>query len=447
MSLYGALFTGVSGLNANSSALSVISNNISNVNTTGYKASNTQFSTILSSETDAGSFSSGGVRGTAQQLTSRQGLLQTSESATDLAISGNGFFVVTEETTANPDRTDLLYTRAGSFTQDAEGFLQNPAGYYLQGWRLDSNGNLPTNRNEIQPINLSQLTGTASATTTMDLRANLRASEAVHTPAYSAPQMNSGAATPDFERTLEVFDTQGGAQPVRLALIKSAANEWSYEVIYDGPAANIGGAANNPIATGRVTFGADGTLAAVTDTTSGAPVVSPNGATTITIPWDTPTTGLTNQPISLNFGTLGEPNGITQFDSDSTLISSGVDGALFGGITGVRVDDNGVVTALFDNGVQQPVFKLPVASFQNPNGLSAASGNAYIGTDLSGDVTLLEANIGGAGSVAASSLEASTVDLAEEFTKLITTQRAYSASTKIITTADQMLEEMIRIKR
>ncbi len=435
MSLYGALFTGVSGLTANQSALSVISNNITNVNTTGYKASETQFSTILSSETDAGSFASGGVRGTAQQLTSRQGLLQTSESATDLAISGNGFFVVTETTASNPDRTDLLYTRAGSFTQDADGFLRNPAGYYLQGWRLDEQGNVPANRNTIQPINLNQLTGTASATTSIDLRANLRASETVQA-GYTAGQMNSGAVTPDFERTLEVFDTQGGAQPVRLAFVKSAANTWAYEVIYDGPAANIGGAGNNPIATGTVTFGADGTLATPT-----------TGSANVTIPWDTPSTGLAAQPITLNFGNVGEANGITQFDSASTLISSGVNGALFGGINGVRVNENGVVTALFDNGVQQPVFKLPMATFQNPNGLSAANGNAYIRTDISGDVTLLEANTGGAGSVAASSLESSTVDLAEEFTRLITTQRAYSASTKIITTADQMLEEMIRIKR
>ncbi|MGF1454610.1 MAG: flagellar hook protein FlgE [Alphaproteobacteria bacterium] len=442
MSLYGALFTGVSGLNANSNALSVISNNISNVNTTGYKASDTQFSTILSSETDAGSFSAGGVRGTAQQLNSRQGLLQPAESATDLAISGNGFFVVTEETTTNPDQTDLLYTRAGSFTQDAEGFLRNPAGYYLQGWRLDDAGNLPANRNTIQPINLNQLTGTASATTEMNLRANLRASDPI------------GGT---FERTLEVFDTQGGAQPIRLAMTKTAANTWDFQVSYD-PQNPADVAANldpdtNPFTTGTVVFDEFGTPLSVTSTnlisgtTTSVTTAGQDGTADFEIPWDNATTGLQPQTISLNFGTLGQANGITQFDSDTTLISSGVDGALFGGITGVRVDENGVVTALFDNGVQQPVFKLPIANFQNPNGLSAANGNAYIATDISGDGTLLEANTGGAGAMAAQSLESSTVDLAEEFTKLITTQRAYSASTKIITTADQMLEEMIRIKR
>ncbi len=435
MSLYGALFTGVSGLSAYSSALGVISNNITNVNTNGYKTSNTEFSTILASTTDAGSFSSGGVRGTVEQQATRQGLLQTSDSATDLAISGNGFFAVTEGPNPNPDRTELLYTRAGSFTQDANGFLQNSAGYYLQGWRLDNQGNVPANRNNIEPINLNQLTGTASSTTRIDLRANLSAS-APSVGAYTAGDINAGTTTAEFERTLEVFDTQGGAQPLRLAFVKTAANTWAYEAIYDGPVANIGGAANNPVATGTITFNADGTLA--------TPVA---GTATVTVPWDATATGLAPQAITLNFGSVGEPNGLTQFDSISTLISSGVDGALFGGINGVRVDDEGVVTALFDNGVQRPVFKLPIASFQNPNGLSAANGNAFIRTDISGDVTLLEASLGGAGTVAASSLEASTVDLATEFTQLITTQRAYSASTRIITTADQMLEELIRIRR
>ncbi len=435
MSLYGALFTGVSGLSANGSALSVISNNIANVNTTGYKTSEAEFSTILASSTEAGSFAAGGVRGTAEQLISRQGLLQTSESATDLALSGSGFFVVTEGPESNADKTDLLYTRAGSFTQDANGFLRNSAGYYLQGWRLDDAGALPANRNTIQPINLNQLTGTASATTQVDLRANLQASETA-VAGYVAGQINSGAVTPHFERTLEAFDTQGGAQPIRLAFVKTASNTWSYEAIYDGDAANIGGAVNNPVATGTITFDGDGTL--LTPATGTAP---------ITVPFDTAVTGLAPQTITLNFGTVGEPNGLTQFDSDSTLISSGVNGALFGGISGVTVDDNGVVTALFDNGVQRPVFQLPVAMFQNPNGLSGANGNAYIRTDESGDVTLLEANTGGAGAVAASALEASTVDLAEEFTKLITTQRAYSAASRIITTSDQMLEELIRIKR
>ncbi|HRE60863.1 MAG TPA: flagellar hook protein FlgE [Micropepsaceae bacterium] len=433
MSLYGALFTGVSSLAANSRALGVSSNNIANVNTVGYKAANTQFSTLLATQTSAGSFSSGGVRAEPQAMVNRQGLLQSTESATDLAISGSGFFIVTATPEAGLAGSDLLYTRAGSFTTDSAGFLKNAAGYYLQGWRLDANGEVPTNRADLEPINLNELSGTAQATQEIDLRVNLQASEDIEA-VYAAGDMNAGTVEPDFQRTLEVFDSQGGTQPLRVAFVKTAANTWQYEVIYDGNVANIGGAANNPVATGTLTFNTDGTLA------------TPASSVSLTIPWD-PSSGLSAQSIDIDFGTPGQPTGFTQYDSPSTLLSSTVDGALFGGLIGVKVDDDGYVTALFDNGVERRVFKLPIANFQNPNGLAAINGNAYRATDDSGVASFLEANVGGAGSIAASSLESSTVDLAKEFTDLITTQRAYSAATRIISTADQMLEEMLRIKR
>ena len=199
-------------------------------------------------------------------------------------------------------------------------------------------------------------------------------------------------------------------------------------------------AAGVPFHSGTITFGADGTV--LTPAVGTPPVAIEN----VSIPWSA-SSGLTAQPIQLSFGDVGDATGLTQFDSPSTLLSSGANGALFGGLIGIKVDEAGVLKALFDNGVQRDVFQLPVAFFQNPNGLSAVNGNAFIRTDVSGDVTLLEATVGGAGTFSASALEASTVDLAKEFTDLITVQRAYSASTKIITTADQMLDEMIRIKR
>ncbi len=444
MSLYGALFTGVSGLSAQSQALGIASNNIANVNTTGYKASFAEFTTLLASSTEAGSFSAGGVRAKAQAQIRQQGLIQGTESATDLAINGQGFFPVTESLIMDPQRTELLYTRAGQFTQDSDGFLRNASGYYLQGWRLDDTGALPGNRNDIEPINLSQLTGTASATTEINLRANLQASQAEYTAAYApgvaATNMTSGAITPHFERTLEIFDTQGGAQPVRLSFLKTSPNTWQYEASYEGDPTWVTTAAGLPFQSGTVTFNSDGTIATPS---VGSPPVALEA---INIPWSA-ASGLAAQPIDLNFGVVGDPNGLTQFDSASTLISSGVNGALFGGLSGVSVDESGILSALFDNGVRREVFQLPVALFQNPDGLTAVNGNAFIRTDESGDVTLLEAIVGGAGTITANSLEASTVDLAGEFTDLITVQRAYSASTKIITTADQMLEEMIRIKR
>jgi flagellar hook protein FlgE len=138
---------------------------------------------------------------------------------------------------------------------------------------------------------------------------------------------------------------------------------------------------------------------------------------------------------------------MTQYDSTSTLISSSVNGAVFGNVEGVDIGEDGVVTAQFDNGLIKDVFKLPLATFQNPNGLERRNGNAFIESDQSGTFSLQQAGTGGAGKFSPSTLEASTVDLANEFTDMITTQRAYSASTKIITTADEMLTELNRVKR
>jgi flagellar hook protein FlgE len=157
--------------------------------------------------------------------------------------------------------------------------------------------------------------------------------------------------------------------------------------------------------------------------------------------------GVAAQTVALNLGSPGAAGGFTQFASASALISSQVNGAVFGNVSGVQIDNNGFVTALFDNGIERKIFQIPVATFVNPAGLQAQSGNTYSVTNDSGPFNLKIANTGGAGKVEGSSLEQSTVDIAQEFTSLITTQRAYSASTKIITTADDMLTELIQIKR
>ena len=136
---------------------------------------------------------------------------------------------------------------------------------------------------------------------------------------------------------------------------------------------------------------------------------------------------------------------MTQFDSTSTQISSQVDGALFGSLSGVSVDNDGYVTARFTNGLTQNIYKLPVATFANPDGLAAISGNAYATSNDSGTVTISEANTGGGGSIKSKSLEGSTVDLASEFTNLITTQRAYAASARIVTTASTMLDQLLQV--
>jgi flagellar hook protein FlgE len=433
MSLYGALITGVAGLDANSTALSVASANIANVNTVGYKNADAQFSTFLASSFGSADPSSAGVVAKASQSVTTQGLLQTTQSPTDLAISGSGFFIVSP----NGDSTSLEYTRAGNFTTDSQGNLVNAAGLHLLGWALDTDGNPPTDPSDLSQINVSGLAGKAEATTTATLQANLQASSTVDST-YVAGDMTSGTATPAFQRTINVYDSQGGSQPIQLSFIKTGANTWSYEASYQGAAGNITG--TNPIATGTMSFNSDGSLANA-DTTA----TPPTNDISITIPWSA-ASGLTSQAVSFNMGTIGGTNGFTQFDNPSALTNSTVDGAVFGSVSGLSITADGTVSAQFSNGLSQKVFKLPLATFANPNGLSETSGNAYTVTPQSGTPTVNAASSGGAGDIEADSLEDSTVDLASEFTNLITTQRAYSASARIVTTADQMLQTLEQIQ-
>ncbi len=445
MSIYGALFSGVSGLTANAAALGIISDNIANINTVGYKDTEARFSTLVTAPAGQHSYSPGGVQITPGQNIDRQGLLQASDSATDLAITGRGFFV----TNTSPifGAGESRFTRAGSFRTDEDGLLKNTAGDFLYGWPIDNNGNLPTNLSDLsalQPINISTLSGTADPTTQMSLQANLKAAQPVHPSAatYVPGQLASGVVTtPDFRSGIQIFDSQGGNRNLTFAFIKTnnpAPNTWAAEV-YVTPATdvNAGLHPNGLIASGNIVFQSDGTLAAAT-------TFPPGGVLNIT--WAA-ATGLSTSAIALDIGTIGRPDGITQFANDSSLDTASINGAAFGNLLGLEVDNRGIVSATFQNGIRQQIYKIPLAVFPNPNGLSARSGNTYGQSEASGAVTLLGATQGGAGRIDPSVLEASTVELASEFTNLITSQRAYSASAKIITTADEMLDELIRIKR
>jgi flagellar hook protein FlgE len=430
MSLYGALNIGVAGLTANSTALSATSSNIANVNTVGYKEATASFSTFLNATGGTGANSSAGVAVSIGQDLTTQGLPTTTSSNTDLSISGNGFFVVAP----NPDGSGTQeYTRAGSFTPDVNGNLVNAAGLYLMGYKLDAQGNVPTDASDLSLVNTSTISGAAEATSSLTVQANLNSQSTVDTT-YTAGDMTSGTVSPDFTRTVNVYDSQGGSQPVTFSFIKTGANTWAYEASYAGNSANLTSTA--PISEGTVSFNSDGTLANV----NGASPAS--GAVSLTIPWKLSTSGLNPQTISLNLGSVGGSNGLTQADAPSVLNGTHIDGTPYGSVTGVTVAPDGTVTAQFSNGLTQNVYKVPVATFTNPDGLGQMSGNAYAASQASGVPNINLADSGNAGSIQSKSLEGSTVDLATEFTNLITTQRAYSACARIVTTADQMLQEL-----
>ena len=428
MSLFGSLNIGVAGLAANSAALSATSSNIANVNTVGYKEATTNFSTFMNAAGIGGGASAGVTAVIGQDVTA-QGLPITTSSPTDLSISGNGFFVVSPSSTSSV----LEYTRAGSFTPDTDGNLVNAAGLYLRGWALDSQGNVPTDTGNFSLINVSSVLGKAQATDNLGIQANLQSSESITTP-YTAGDMAAGHVTPEFQRTVNVYDSQGGSQPLTFSFVKTAANTWNYEVTYAGNSANV--SSTGALYSGTMKFNSDGSMANA-DTAS----TTPTGNITLNIPWSS-TTGLAAQAININLGTVNGTSGVTQYDSTSTMNASTVDGSPFGSVTGVTVGKDGTLTAQFSNGLSQDVYKVPLATFSNPDGLAQVSGNAYVANKASGAANMNAADSGSAGSIASKSLEGSTVELASEFTSLITTQRAYSASARIITTADQMLQQL-----
>jgi flagellar hook protein FlgE len=769
MSLYGALFSGVSGLSAQSSAMGAISDNISNVNTIGYKGTDVNFQTLVTHQVSSTEYSPGGVESNPRSGIDVQGLLQSTTSSTDMALSGQGFFIVNSVPVGGGTAGgQFAYTRAGSFKPDQNGYLQNSAGYYLEGWPLTPadptdaaaapgaetiNGTLYTkayttstgaihyiNQNivsgtEMQPLNVNTIGGSAEATMNISLGANLPSGD----PIYDPTQPSLGG---QHDSNVLTYDSLGNSSNSQFTWTKTAANQWQLAVTpppgaasvtlantsytgvnngtvtktyaaagqvefsslpptgssltingvkiqfftgsYNGAAdptsdasappvlgvtltnipdtttlvsqiqARLAGVASDPITypnmskdfLGGVADGADrftadtnvlrinqepGAAAVNVDCSSatlGASVVEtgtgigsqvanpgvftvgaidPSYSTTaaqstsftvaavptggvlkvggVSMNWTNIVTGtaaalggaytaLPNQPattaaqvaqnaaaflnelngaggalqnytavasngtvtmtasasaspvgveldnggtatdmswasstqsasttallgasgayssgttaitfngdgtpasitpnsmnvywangsqnqagsktttnsssIALKFGDVNQSDGMTQLGGSYQLTYLKQDGAKFGNYTGVSIGSDGVVTALFDNGVRTPVFQIPIATFANADGMESLSGDVFEDTTTSGAYTVRSPGEAGSGTVTASSLESSTVDLGTEFTNMIVVQRAYSASAKIITTADQMLDDLINIKR
>ena len=253
---------------------------------------------------------------------------------------------------------------------------------------------------------------------------------------------------PDFTMEMNIVDSQGGPHKVAIAFLKddpASPNAWHAE-IYSIPDTDVSVAGRpGQLANGTVNFNQDGTINLATTTLFGAAgaaatlALAKSGAATQ--PRWADSQGIAASSVSLDL------TKVTQYAANSTVNSVNSNGASVGNVVGVSIDKDGIVSALFDNSQVRTIAKVAVATFPNSDGLKAVSGNAYQATLPAGQLTIKEAGNGGAGAISPSSLEASTVDLSAEFTGLISTQKAYSASSKIITTADQMLSELINIIR
>ncbi|MFT3728226.1 MAG: flagellar hook protein FlgE [Terricaulis sp.] len=438
MSIYTALRAGVSGLTANSSALAVISDNIANVNTVGYKRSGVDFSALVNAQNSATTYNAGGVLPLTRQQISLQGSLEQSRSPTDLAISGDGFFIVSTNDQQLTNGGSVLFTRAGSFTVDHNGYMVNAQGLFLQGWPVASDGSVtssPTSLSAIEPVNVAGVGGLAEPTAHVSINANLQSSETPYDGSqgvYAAGNMATGTVTPDFETSMEIYDSLGEPRTISYGFLKTGPNTWQVEA-YARPNTNVtnGATTGGLLASGQITFNTDGTVAATTGSI----------ASTFTINW-AGTTGAAAQPVTLDLST-----GMKQNANAYGVTSVTADGVPPGDLVGLTLEGDGMLTAQFSNGRARALYQIPLATFLNPNGLKAEQGGAFRTTLESGLYNINAANAGGAGKIVSGALEGSNVDLASEFTNLITTQRAYSAASRIITTADQMLEELLQIKR
>ena len=460
MSINSAMLAGASGMRANSSALAAISDNIANVNTVGYKRLRNDFTSLLNSQSQSRqtTYNAGGVMSYSSPLMSEQGSAIASSVATHLAVSGNGFFVVRGRSDDATSRDPYYYTRAGQFTPDADGYLRNTGGYYLQGWPVNSEGYVtanPTDLNALEPIRVSGIAGGAEATSRLSLSANLQSSQvvsdAVTNGTYDAADSNnnmaSGAVAADFSVPIQVYDSQGGLHTLTMSFLKAGPNQWYTEVHMSAADIDPGGGTlvDGQLATGMLAFTPFGQLDAANSTLPLSVSIGEAGAGAG--PEWAPSLGLAAQTISFDMGGPGAPGGLTIYDSPSVLGTSQVNGTPFGSLASVDVDDDGFVTAIFTNGLTRRIYQIPLATFGNVDGLIPEHGGVYRLGPGAGALSMRGAGIGGAGEIKARALEASTVDLAEEFSNLIMTQRAYSASSKIITTADEMLDELIRLKR
>jgi flagellar hook protein FlgE len=431
MSILGALNAAVSGLNANSNALGIISDNIANASTVGYKDTTIDFSSLVTQSGIPSEYSPGGVTSKPLYNIAQQGALQSASSPTDLAISGGGFFVVNSNSEgANGDGT-TSFTRAGNFTVDANGNLVNAAGLFLQGQTLTAAESAAIGAggpvalggatiSGLGTVNVSAVTATASPTANVTIAANLPAN-AVAPETMTAP----------------VYDSQGVEHNLTLTFTPSGTlNQWNVS-----SALSNAGTSTATIQAGDnvIQFNSDGSLNAAGTTF--------NAASALQISWDPAVSGGTSpQNVSFNVGNDGSTNGLSQLGTTFSVSNITQDGVQFGNYSSVSIDNNGLVSAHFSNGSTRAIAIVPLATFEAPNGLSPTSGDSFLQSSLSGAPLLEQPGTGAAGEIQASSLESSTVDIANEFSQLIVAQNAYSANAKVITSSDQMEQALLSIQ-
>jgi flagellar hook protein FlgE len=444
MALQSAFVTAISGLNGTGRALSEIGNNIANAETVGYKSSRVNFGDLFGATIGAGGTSTSlqegrgvSVLGIDKNFT--QGSLRTTSNALDLAIDGDGFFLV-EDAAGNP-----FYTRNGQFGLNSAGEIVNSKGLMLQGFQADSTGTILGTVGDIV-LTTSQVA--ASPTANINMSGNLQSDETATTF-----NINNLTGSTNFSTGVRMFDSLGNGHDVTLYFTKTATNTWSYYVVAPASDVTVDASAldalaeNALVASGTLTFTTNGALdteSAVTyydaSSPSGPGIDFTGGATA-------------DQTLAFGFGTSITTDsgtgldGITQFGSPSVTLTLGQDGFASGTLKGSTIDEDGTIVGQFSNGTVRNLGQVILARFVSPDGLGSVGGNLFIETNGSGSPLSGAPKTGAFGSVIGNTLELANVDLGDELVNMITMQRAFQANSRVITTTNDLLGELVNLSR
>ena len=412
--MIGSLYSGISGLKANTSAMAVIGDNIANVDTTGFKSSKVSFANIFSSTLSRTGLEIGrGVTLNGVNPQWEAGSLENTNSATDLSVNGTGLFIVND-----PSTNISYYTRAGRSEWDKDGYLVTPDDFRVQGYSIAPDGTV----GGIDNIALPNGTSEPNATELMTFGLNLD-SDAVDGEAFTS--------------SITTYNSLGSEVMLDVDFVYDATNSrWDWSVAVDPTTAACA-------TTGYIAFDVDGNLDPANTT---ATAVDADGNPVLTVTGLAPADDMTVTWAYLD-NTGATDGSITGYSSESTKTAQSQDGYPSGSLQSVTVDEDGYFTGIYSNGSMIPFAQVALADFPSYSGLSKMGSNLYAASLSSGQALISAPNTASLGSIAPSTLEMSNVDLAAEFVEMITTQRAYQANSKVITTSDEILQELINIKR
>ncbi|WP_334191377.1 flagellar hook protein FlgE [Pararhodobacter sp.] len=432
--LYSSFNAGIAGLNANSTRLAAISDNIANTGTLGYKRVVASFQSMVMGGSHYGPYIAGGVRASTIRLIDERGAITASANATDLAVSGRGFLPVTAQSALNRSgNLPLMLTTTGSFRPNADGLLENPAGLILLGWPADPDGSIPAFPRDtiggLEPIRINSNQFASDPTTRIDVRVNL--------PATGTRADSDGRS---HDVALEYYSPLGTTDTLTMTFAPTVpatgqSNEWTATVTDPTTGSVIGEYTitfdDQPPNGGRILSVATGGAGGAYDPLTGEFIVTTDSG----------------QDIALNIGMLGDEDSITQMADSFIPVSTDRDGSPVQSLVGVQVDATGYVKAYYDSGLIRTIAQIPLVDVPNPNGLMALDNQTYQVSPDSGAMFLWNAGDGPTGEINGFSREESATDVAAELTNMIQTQRAYSSNAKVIQTVDEMLQETANLKR